>query len=235
MKRTKVLCLGLLVMVWAIVNVPSSWALVFYDDFNGSTLDSFWWTIQTGDGTTVQHINNRIEMTQGSNNNSPGGDGDLVFKFPLHGDFTVDIDFLLINWPLNSYQRSGIRFDKGAVERISDQRFDNLPGTKQPDLYTTDFSGIISRVRTGDLSGTLRLQRVGNVNSGYYWDGSGWTLIASRDYGIALDNSFLALSIWQFGGNYGTNYPKVAFDNFRLNAPNTVDPRGIRYLPLIVK
>jgi len=181
------LSIGIAIVLMAQAGIASS-ALVFSDNFNAGSLNTFWWTPSAGTGNTVTHANNRIEMTQGS-----GAVGsDLNFNFLINGDFTADVEYSFLNWPVDNGERLGIRIDagavQGAVERVSDHDFGY-------ESYLIDIGGNITHTPTGDTSGSLRLKREGTVFTGYYWSGSDWTTIHTYDSGSASDTN-LALSIW---------------------------------------
>lgn len=195
-------------------------ALTFIDTFNDNSLDTFWWTAVTSGGSTIAEVNNRIEMTQGSS-----GAATLKFNVSLTGDFTIITDYQLLNWPSNNKERIGIinTFSTftGAVERISDSGFGG-------EVYLTHFGpdGVRGRIATTDTNGKLKFERIGSTLSGYYYNGSGWTLI--RSYTNATNNTsdaLTALQIWPASPVHSG--VKVAFDNFYLNAPSTDGPAAV--------
>ena len=206
---------GILTMLIVLVGMfiaPQSHAFIFTDNFNDNSIDALWWTADHLGNTSVAETNQRVEMTQSGSN----GEANLKFKFKVPGDFTATIDYDLLVWPTpNNWERSGFRTTAGAVERISDSRFGS-----QSELYVDDHLGYIPYVASNDMSGSLKIQRTGNVSTGYYKNGANWDPIGSYDYGTA-PNSDIWLSIWDFGNVPGVT---VAFDNFYLDAPDMKNP-----------
>ena len=162
-------------------------------------------------------------MTQGSLTAGQGGSAGITFKPYIVGDFTAQIDYTFLNWPTpDNKERLG--FGDGVnppmplvVERVSDSGFGG-------DVYLTHFpNGVQGNTSTQDTSGKLRLTRVADTVSGYYWNGTDWTMVAS--YSTGGENSvsrLLGAAIW--AENPATVGVKVSVDNFSLNAPNTPNP-----------
>ncbi len=178
-------------------------AYVFTDDFSSGINSLYWTTNLENPESSVVWDSGRVLMTQGASYGGDSRGANLVFNFPVSGDFTVRIGYTLVNWPTDSLERSGMRTNFGAVERISDSRFGG-------ERYGTDYSGSISTTPTADLSGTLQLVRTGTTLAGHYWNGTGWTLIGTSPYAASGDMN-LELSIWPWTGTAGV---QVAFDNF---------------------
>jgi hypothetical protein len=220
MKRmTAILISGVL------LNTANVYADSITDGFD-TGISSLYWTQHTpGGSSSIVGSGGEVLMTQG---NDAGGilGAYLEFKYLLTGDFDARIDYRLINWPVNNQERIGIILAApdgvsaiAAVERISDDGF--VAGNEG---YLTHFlNGTIS-VPTTDTAGTLRLTRTGDTVAGYYWSGSGWSLVNS--YSSALNNpgpSPLYLPIWwQAAPTVGV---QIAFDNFFLDAPGTTIPQ----------
>jgi hypothetical protein len=194
---------GLLALVVMLLAASFANADTFSDSFSEGTLNSFWWTVDTSGGNcTVAITHGSLVMTQGSS-----GQANLDFNFSIPGDLFATVDYSLLNWPYNNGERIGLRTSIGAVERISDNRFGG-------EMYTTDVHSVINTVATSDSSGTLKIQRIGTVTTGYYLHNGSWTQIGSTDFGIAADAS-IALSIWPAGITPGV---EVAFRNFSVTA-----------------
>ncbi len=186
-------------------------AFVFTDNFDDNSLNTFWWTNNSSGGSTSSEANNRLEMVQGSS-----GYSQLMFNYPVPGNFTAQVDYSLLNWPSDNQERIAIAGTFGAVERISDNGFGG-------ERYLTHFvgEGVLGLTATSDMSGKLKFSRTGSTVSGYYWTGSAWQLIHSYGSGPTNDQ-IVDLQIWP-------EYPigngvKVAFDNFQLDAPSMVNP-----------
>ena len=205
MKTTRILTTrtALITMVATLV-ASSGIADTFSDSFSGATLDPYWWSVDTSSGNcTVELANESVVMTQGS-----VGQAILKFNCTLPGDISATVDYSLLNWPYNNGERIGIRAPFGAVERISDNAFGG-------ERYLTDVNSTINSVATSDSIGTLRIQRIGTVTTGYYLHNGIWTPIASTDSRNS-SNSKVELSIWPGAITPGV---KVAFKNFSVTAP----------------
>jgi hypothetical protein len=203
--KTKILTASSSVMAVIVTLCAASSAIAdtFSDGFNEGTLDPYWWTIDTSSGNcTVALTNESVVMTQGS-----VGQAILKFNCSLPGDVIATVDYLLLNWPNNNGERIGIRTGFGAVERISDNGFGG-------ERYVTDVNSIINTLATSDSSGTLKIQRIGTVTTGYYLQNGTWTPIASTDSHNSSDCK-VELSIWPGGITQGV---KAAFKNFSVTA-----------------
>jgi len=200
---------------------PALAALSFTDDFSGASIDSYWWTVSTDAGNTVSlnTVAHRVEMTQGSTSGSSG----LGFNFPLQGDFDVQVDFVLNNWTMDpagyEQERVAIYSSTGAVERVSDWYFGG-------EIYLTHFTAQQPTpwpgISTQQLSGSLRLTRVGEVVSGFFRDPGtpDWQLLNTT---IHTDPVTFGFSI--FSGYSGTQIGDVIeFDNVVVESPDTTVP-----------
>jgi len=181
-------------------------ANTFSDSLSEETLNPLWWTVDTSSGNcTVALTNGSVVMTQGTS-----GDANLVLSFMSQGDFSAAVDYALLYWPYNNGERLGIRTSVGAVERISDNGFGG-------ETYTTDVNHVINiSAPTSDVNGTLKIERIGTVTTGYYLNSGSWTQIGSTDSGISSAVS-IELSIWPAGITPGV---EVAFSNFSVTASN---------------
>ncbi|HPO18911.1 MAG TPA: PEP-CTERM sorting domain-containing protein, partial [Rubrivivax sp.] len=191
----------------------------FVDTFDSGVIDPTWWTVGKEGTSTVDAVRQRIELTQGD-----AGFAGLGFTLPISGDFTVSIDYELLNWPAENRLRLAL----GAVvdpshqlliERVSDSRVG-----LGSEVYVTDFTGQgILGTPTTDRTGTLRLQRSGDKVTGAYLRGAGWNVIGTYDQPAegAVSRSFgFAL----FPGDGFTPGVKVAVDNFVLSGPQVPEP-----------
>lgn len=212
-------------VVGGLIFGANSYADSIVDGFD-SGISSFYWTQHIPSGSSsIVGSGGEVLMTQGNDTSGILGPY-LEFNYLITGDFDARIDYRLINWPVNNQERIGIILASpdglsavAAVERISDDEF--VSGNEG---YLTHFlNGTIS-VPTADIAGTLRLTRTGDTVAGYYWGGSGWSLVNS--YSSALNNpgpSPLYLPIWwQTAPTVGV---QIAFDNFYLEAPGTTIPQ----------
>jgi hypothetical protein len=204
----------------------------YVDNFDSGLVNPTYWTIDTTEGSTLTAVNGRLEMVQGTGP-MVGSGAHLIFNFAITGDFTVDVDYQLLNWPANNYERVGISTGApypvttplAAVARASDPNSWYYGSTE---LYASFNYGAgwphtQSFTATTDSSGRLRMERVGQSMSGYYWKDSAWVLIGSYANASQLvPITGLTFGIWDFTSD--TPGVKVAFDNFALNAPGTDIP-----------
>jgi Tol biopolymer transport system component len=172
------------------------------------------------------------------------GTASLSFgKNPITGDFDVRVDYEILtprSPDLNNgnQERIGLSADNiGAVERVSDGNYGSLSPPGDGEVYLTDFQPMGGGINpspgiiTTDLAGKLRLTRVGSRISGYYWNGTGWTLLYTEENGYAGPTTF-SLKIWN--GYLDQSGMKIAFDNFYLSARDWVGPPPLDLTDVIV-
>lgn len=189
-------------------------AATFVDTFDGG-VDPAWWVAGAEGGSAWQVVDGRVVMTQGA-----GGFAALSFVEAITGDFTVHVDYVLLDWPADNKERSVLNAYAGPaaqllIERISDSQYDP---TRVGEVYLTDFTGQgILGTPTSDRSGTLRLQRAADTVRGAFWDGADWRVIGS--YAVAGEGAVpRTMGFGIFPGPTVTPGVRVAFDNFRLEA-----------------
>lgn len=137
--------------------------------------------------------------------------------FLLQGDFDIQIDFSLLQWPLHNGVRlaiamTGHLYDDYGVERSSLSSSEPLgPG----EVYVADFTGgPIVLVPTQDTTGSLRLVRVGATQTGYYLASGSWIPILT---GPATTGE-LAIQLHAWSHDYAFQHQLVlaAFDDFTV-------------------
>jgi hypothetical protein len=211
-------------------------ALTFTEDFSGPTINSFWWTPGTSNGNTLALDTNSQSLKMYQNTTS--GSAGLTFNYQLVGDFEVTVDYKTYNWDLTGHdqQRIGLGFADVAVQRVSDYWFGG-------EVYLTYWSGQgwHNGTVTTNLSGKLRLTRVGATITGYFWNQS--LNGGAGDWQVAYYQGTLpsrpnpaqfGLGIWS--GYSGTQIGNIIeWDNVYVNAPDTPSPLPHLYLPLVVK
>jgi hypothetical protein len=193
--------------------LSSAGAFSFSEDFSGAGPDTFWWTPGATGGNTVVQTGGRIEMTQ----SDISGTGGMGFKFQVTGDFQVQVDYALLDWPAANYHRIGVGAPGWVVERSQH------PGWFD-EAYLTHYSALgdgVYPVPTTDTAGTLRLVRSGSTLTGQYLGSNGWVDIHSFTHPGASADTLVGFSIWN---GYASVPVKVAFDNFRLDAPDMANP-----------
>lgn len=201
--------------------LASALGIDYRDGFGGTALDANWWTTgQTGD-STLALVDGRVVLTQGAQ----FGGASLALKPWIIGDFSVTVDYALLNWPVNNLERLALNAyasddDQLGLLRLSDTRYDTpYPGLWPPghawgEAYL--FSSTVLGLPTNDLTGTLRLQRQGDVVTGSFWNGSGWTETGHRQrVGEADVPRLLGLGLFSTP-EHTTAGVQVALDNFVL-------------------
>lgn len=194
------------------------------DDFDDNILDLARWELLVpppGFFADVAETNQRLEIEVG-----PGmGGGGVVSRYPVHGDFDVQVDYSLTVWPArNPY---GLRLGAtdlgvGPFGLVAMQR--NSSTVSDFEFYTVVFSDSASQTPTTHTSGGLRLVRSGSTLSGYFMSETGWVLVGS---GVTTT------SPTRFNLDVGTADPsasggiRITFDNFRVNA-GTVEQSNAR-------
>jgi len=197
----------------------------YTDNFN-SGINGSMWTIQTDGSATVAAANNRVEMTLGNTINGAR----LVLNTAIFGNFDASVDYTLLNWPAQS--EAGISLGTGFVDLLASDLPLGLSGyvgggrlsysggeAYSSDLVTSGHQVYLSP--TSDMSGKLRITKVGGDVGVYDWNGADWSPIhlypnAQRDSTINVIE--LALFRVPLPG------VKVAFDNFSITAPATALP-----------
>lgn len=199
------------------------------DDFGDSSL----WTPQTtGNGPAILQANNGLSLiipvfsTPGAQDTISVG---VQTTFLVHGDFTITmiVDYSLPVWP-SQFGRfdNGVRLGIGAgsygMERVSRD-------VEDVDLFQC--GNLVPYVMTSDLSGSLRLQRIGSTLYGYHWiNNVGWELVGS---GAAPTQDWqAALAAWCPIG-YPPSDVVVDFSNLQITADAIVPNSATSTAPTV--
>jgi hypothetical protein len=190
-----------------------------YEGFeDNSYYQDIWFTNTQGQGPSTAVANNRLEITIPSNSSSGGSPypfgGSIGTKLVFRGDFDVQADFTLFNWPAPTGIQVGIipTFRSGGfaagVWLMSD------PAYSPPQVYEAYLNGTDVKIGNSDTSGKLRLSRTGTTIQAYYWSTGGWQLITSRtDPSFGADCSF---GMYALSHNFQGKTAQVAFDNLQI-------------------
>ena len=191
------------------------------DDFHTSTIDSALWSTTVSPATigSIRANNGRAEFAKTANGTGYLG---LQSKCKLTGDFDVQVDFTLTNWPSQSFHTVRLvatDLPMGPVGLVGLYRNSSTAENYQFRTIT----GISAEATVRDLSGKLRLVRADDSISAYYMSGNNFVLLGSAptaktDTGFALD---LASPNATSPGNIA-----IAFDNFNVNSGTAVCPGG---------
>jgi hypothetical protein len=104
------------------------------DNFNDNVLDSTRWSPYVnppGIGTVTQQ-NGRLEVTLNPGAANVGVNG----KCFVAGDFDVQVDFLLLNWPANNWEPGAVRSQSAASASTSARQSDDRR-PRQPHSHQT--------------------------------------------------------------------------------------------------
>ena len=214
-----VLCLPLLV-------TTSVSAQVFVDDFNDNSIDPNVWSVELyGLGAEVAEQNQELEFTMTAGASGGEFGARLTSVFLLRGDFDIQIDFRLLEWPYFNGVRMAVAitdalYDDYGVERSSLSASEPL-GAQE--VYVADFtSGPIQLVPTLDLGGRLRLVRSGSTQTGYYYGSGGWIPILTGP--APTGDMTIQLHAWSHDYAFQHQVVRSAFDNFTIMSGEIVWP-----------
>jgi hypothetical protein len=196
------------------------------DDFNAGTINPSLWNPEVrGAGPSVTETNQQLEIFLPSTSLDPSAGVVSVFK--IRGDFDVQVDFNLIDWPPANGVRSAIsvRFDPRnpisyANERTSYSYNDDFAGRE---VYLTDFSTPAGTIASDDSSGKLRIVRKGSHWSTYYFSDGKWKLDYETLNGDTRD-AYIYLGAWSSNSVFIHKNVKLAFDNFMVNSGQVIWP-----------
>ena len=199
-------------------------AVVLTDRFNdNSTNPHMWSTLVGGVGPSIQEQNQRVEISLPAASHGSGVSGDPIYgpsdfgaayisEFTATGDFDTQVEFDLLQWPAANGVRVGTGLDIffTAAERVS-FGYAMVNG----EVYLTHFyDGVQGSIPTTDLSGTLRVLRIGAQLSGYYKQGGDWKLIHSGSG--PTGDGHISLAVWSHDSEFIKKDVLVAFDNFSM-------------------
>jgi hypothetical protein len=202
-------------------------AETLFEDFNDNSLDPTLWTVDHwGTGPSLVESNQQLEIDFPGSSSGTDFGCKLASNFLLRGDFDLQVEFRLLNWPFGNGVRLGLGMDEigvpqhPGVERVSFGQSD-YPGWPR-ESYTVDFpDGVHGITGTDDMVGRLRLIRSGSSQSGFYDDSGNWVFIGTgpattADVAIKL----AAWSAYQF-----MNWDVfAAFDNLTVNSAQIIWP-----------
>lgn len=233
MKNARVAKVALAGLFLCLLPLAASAQAVFIDNFNDNSLNPNVWVSHSNGMPTLSETNSRLEVTLPANSAGAFFYADVQTTWRMTGDFDVQVDYTVLNWPASNGVRIGLIGAGAGVERIS-RGTGEYGGVEH---YTTDIGGTISSIVDVDPAGTLRLVRTGTKIFGYYLDSEHWTLVGSGT--CTADDTPLALSGWSQAAEFGRQDVRFAFDNFQVNSgqivsePATLSLLGLGGLTLI--
>ena len=193
-------------------------AVVFQDNFDDNNLNSSFWIQSQEGGPQIAETNQQLEISIPSESMGENFRGVLSSNYQLHGDFDIQIDYSVIEWPSQNGVRLGISSGNYTIERVSSAP-SKLSGQE---VYVTDFAGDIHLISTSDTTGKLRLVRQGSTLTAYYFNTDHWASLASGQ-ATAEDNNFW-IGAWSHDIVFSDNPVKLALDNFTINNGELIFP-----------
>lgn len=191
----------------------------YVDTFTGDRLDPFWYTILSGTGSHLAQTNGRLEQSLGADAIQGGPydtiDAHVGTSCKLAGDFDVQADYSLLAWPdANGVQVAIEAFGPGSQVLRESQVWGEQYGTWISPTFSSAF--------TTDLSGSLRLTRVGTTITGYHRSGLSWVPIASGT--TTLDDASIGLKASSFMNRFAHAEVRVAWDNYTISSGELTCP-----------
>jgi hypothetical protein len=159
------------------------------ENFDNNQYNTQWWgTGSEGPGATAIVTGNRLEIGLPA---SAGGTlymGGIGFeRNTLIGDFDMQFDFTLLNWPATNGSQitMGAYFRKPVFFNVNRRSQMPQPNENGQEVYYTLVTGqqIYDPVPASGTAGKLRMTRTGSMMAGFYWNGAAWLSIGSATAG----------------------------------------------------
>ena len=137
----------------------------------------------------------------------------------LDGDFDVQVDYDLLDFPQYNGVRVGLTVGERVyqssapfytVERMSVSLHEG--GLAASDIVAVHGAGSVDA--TGNMGGSLRLERVGTTLKGYRYVNNAWQLVGSQS--VITSALPVTISAWSHNSRFDNKTVKVAFDNFKV-------------------
>jgi DNA-binding SARP family transcriptional activator len=186
------------------------------DDFDDGVLNPrIWHQIATGTGINIAEANGRLEIEFAADG-VPGGQYNVLgahygtqCRFP--GDFDASVEYRLLDWPA----ANGVLVELNAWFTSGPQLGLARQSQNWGEEYASFWGGQTSNRRTVDLSGALRIRRVGTRFTTYHKGGSKWLPLDS----VLSDRApMLSIQAWSTPEWFGHKVVRIAFENFTLSA-----------------
>lgn len=189
----------------------------YRDDFSGG-LGPIWHTSGSGTGATLATSNGRLEVSIRADaaNGPPGGwiGAHIGTNCQLRGDFDVQVDYELIDWPAANGVSAFMNTYYGP-----EPNFESITRSSFPwgELYDARIDQRPSTLLSDDRSGTLRLTRTGSVlTASARAVGGDWRVVATRPAVTAA--TVITVGAASHDDIFGDRDVRVGFDNFSINA-----------------
>lgn len=193
------------------------------DTFGAGYVDpTIWHEVTDGGDVSITEQNGQLQLTVGPDA-APGGtynqiDVHVGTQCTFPGNFDARVDYALLEWPAGDNILVGMNaiYAQGAVMRDNSSQ-----GGDEYDSWVASSNGA---VQLPDASGSLRIARVGGVETTYFWHLGSWRELASSR---AAGSVVVGLQAMSDGQNaFGGQELQVAFDNFRVSGVDPVCATG---------
>jgi hypothetical protein len=210
-KRTIAIAAAIVLTVLTAASDRADAALVL-DDFNDNMLDGSIWTDLSSGVGTAQETNQRYEISFPDDRGLASGSALLISRSSFEGDFDFELSFELIEFP---------SFTGARVQLVASPLFWMEAVAGDQTYYFSNLGAGPAMIPTGDTSGKLRITRVADTATSYYWDGSDWVVVTTRTGVSTQDVTFnVGASVEGVAGNEPTPFVHVAVDDAIVNAGN---------------
>jgi hypothetical protein len=181
---------------------------------NNQYNDDLFWLFNMGQGVTAQVVNERLEIGIPANVDGMGNFGVVDYLFA--GDFDLQVDFSLLNWP--AHNQTQVMLGAGAAGGQEYLQVARANGMNDTEIYFTLFK----RQWTNDTapaagnSGKLRIKRTGNTAEAMFWDGAAWQTLGSYADPMVGKPSYIFMNFSRNAG--GADSPAIAgaLDNIKI-------------------
>ena len=235
-KHTAVLLLVLVLLLiptFSLAGFAASSSSAPFDDFNDGVTDNTQWLVNlVGNKPSITEEGGQLVVTLPADSKDAADSGFFGAAYisvcPLTGDFDLQVDYTLMDWPAGSGVRVALSLDNDqATPRVYNASRIGFGATDSPGSPREVYSGNITNtdnaiVETDHLSGTLRLTRSGVVLTNYYREGGNWVHLDSAPTTDA--NLYFGVSVWSHNYAFAGKAAKVAFDNLVINQGRVICP-----------
>lgn len=209
--------------LFAYVPTPAR-AQEFVDDFDDNHIDPDTWSVVLyGSGAQVAEQNQELEFFMPSSASGSEFGVRLVSVFELRGDFDIQVDFRLLEWPDYNGVRTAIGLTHNLYDDYGMQR--SSLSASEPlgaqEVYAADFGPFVL-IPTTDSTGKLRLVRSGATQTGYYYSSGTWIPVLTDD--APAGDTTIQLHAWSHDWAFEEVDVRAAFDNFTVVSGQLVWP-----------
>jgi hypothetical protein len=202
---------------------PPAKPVTISDTFENDYVDpTIWHEIRDGGDVSIAEQGGQLQLIVGADAVS-GGTYNMIdvhvgtqCSFP--GNFDARVDYQLLEWPVKDNVLVGLNaiYVNAAVMRESSSQWG--------DEYSSWVIPSNGGVALPDTSGSLRVTRVGGVETTYFWHEGSWRKLAAAPAAGAAVFGLQAMSDLNYP--FGKQEVKVAFDNFTVTGLNPICPPG---------